>query len=149
VLLAVREGGTALVVDSANCDYTITIAVQPGDLLPLHCTAHGKALLSEMGRSQLTGILGCRPLQTYTKLTRKNIDRLSIDLSEVRTTGFATDEGEYHKDICGLAAPIRMGDDLVIGSIGIITRCSRLTTNALVYSEQVCKAAQYIGEMLA
>jgi DNA-binding IclR family transcriptional regulator len=41
----VRESKNALIVDSANAKQIITIAGKPGDLLPLHRTAHGAFVL--------------------------------------------------------------------------------------------------------
>jgi DNA-binding IclR family transcriptional regulator len=147
--LAVRASESALIVDSANAKHMITIAAEPGDLLPLHCTAHGKALLAGMDRSQLSAILGNAPLQRFTKITVENIDRLSRDLTVIKKRGFAADEGEYQKGIRCLAAPIRLDDDVIVGSIGIVAACSSsIAANSLFYSEQVCKAARDISEML-
>ena len=147
--LAVRARESALILDSANVKNLITIAGKPGDLVPLHCTAHGKALLADMDRSQLSDILGTGPLQRFTKTTVKNIDRLSRSLSVIRKRGFAADDGEYQKGLRCFAAPIRLEDDLIIGSIGIVEACSSsIATNGSFYAEQVCKAARDVSEML-
>jgi IclR family acetate operon transcriptional repressor len=83
-------------------------------------------------------------------MTVKNIDRLSRDLNAIRKQGFAADEGEYQKGIRCLAAPIRLEEDVIIGSIGIVAAwSSSIATDSLFYSEQVCKAAQDISEMLS
>jgi DNA-binding IclR family transcriptional regulator len=148
--LMVRAGRNALILDSADAKQMITIAGKPGDLLPLHCTAHGKALLAGMNRSQLNAILGTCPLQKYTKTTVKSLSRLSRDLSVISRRGFASDEGEFHKDIWALAAPIRLEQDVIVGSIGIVAACSQsVASDNLFYSEEVCKAAGDIGAMLS
>ena len=42
--LAIREGSSALFIDSARANHVIAVAGQTGELVPLYCTAHGKAL---------------------------------------------------------------------------------------------------------
>ena len=149
VHLAVRAGESALIVDSADANHRITIAGKPGALVPLHCTAHGKALLVDMDQSQLSAILGTGPLQRYTKMTVRSVHRLSRELTVIKRRGFASDEGEFHKDIHAIAAPIRLDDDVIVGSIGIVAPwSSSIATNDLFYSEQVCKAAQDISATL-
>src|SRR3984957_18837360 len=44
--LAIREGKNALFIDSAHANHVIAVAGQTGELVPLYCTAHGKALLA-------------------------------------------------------------------------------------------------------
>ena len=57
---AVREGGQVLFVDHhAPTGQVISVAGQTGEFAPLHCTAHGKALLADFDRSAEGPVGGC------------------------------------------------------------------------------------------
>src|ERR1700704_5301298 len=53
VHLAIREGRNALFIDHAAAGHVIAVSGQTGEMVPLHCTAHGKALLAGLDREQL------------------------------------------------------------------------------------------------
>src|SRR6266481_2021200 len=56
--LAVREGKHALFIDHATANHVIAISGQTGEMVPLHCTAHGKALLADLGYEELERLFG-------------------------------------------------------------------------------------------
>src|SRR5580698_9958660 len=51
--LAIREGKYALFIDHAAVSNVIAVAGQVGELVPLYCTAHGKALLADADEREL------------------------------------------------------------------------------------------------
>src|SRR5713226_9782765 len=67
--LAVREGTHALFIDHATTNHVIAISGQTGEMVPLYCTAHGKALLADLDHQELRSLFGTAPLTTYTKQT--------------------------------------------------------------------------------
>ncbi len=56
--LAVPEGRHALFVADAAANKVISISGQTGELVPLYCTAHGKALLADLDKAELRGVYG-------------------------------------------------------------------------------------------
>ena len=96
----------------------IAVAGQTGELVPLYCTAHGKALIADADEHELRSQFGAGPLQMYTKNTITTIKALAKECAAIRERGYATDESEYATDMRCIAAPIRLGNDIV-GSIGI------------------------------
>ena len=146
--LAIREGKSALFIDSAHATHVIAVAGQTGELVPLYCTAHGKALLADADERELRSQFGAGPLQIYTKNTINTIKALAKECASIRELGYATDESEYTPDVRCIAAPIRLGSDIV-GSIGISAPSSRFPKNLYSdYSEKVCSVAARIGESL-
>ncbi len=126
--LAVREGKRALFIDHATANHMISVSGQTGELVPLYCTAHGKALLADCDAPQLETILGSQPLTSYTSQTITALRKLAKHCEEIKRLGYATDEAEFQEGIRCVAAPIRDRDGSVIASIGIsapITRFSR------------------------
>jgi DNA-binding IclR family transcriptional regulator len=146
--LAIREGKQALFVDSAHATRVIAVAGQTGELVPLYCTAHGKALLADADERELRTLFGPGPLQIYTKNTINTIKGLARECAGIRERGYATDESEYAEEMRCIAAPIRFGNDIV-GSIGISAPSSRFTKNLYPeYAEKVCSVADRIGSSL-
>ena len=148
--LAVREGKSALFIDSAHANHVIAVAGQTGELVPLYCTAHGKALLADADERDLVSQFGPGPLQKYTARSLGNIKALANECAEIKKRGFATDEAEYNEGMRCVAAPIRLTDGSIVGSIGISAPESRfLKSHYPKYAKKICKVAADIGSMLS
>src|ERR1700722_14500995 len=80
--LAIREGKYALFIDHAAASNVIAVAGQVGELLPLYCTAHGKALLADCNNADLKAIFGSDKFQAYTKVTTITLEQLTRDCAE-------------------------------------------------------------------
>jgi DNA-binding IclR family transcriptional regulator len=146
--IAILEGKQALFVDCSTANHMVSVSSRIGELLPLYCTAHGKALLADATPAELKSLLGKTPLKKYTSTTINSLSALSKDLSVINKQGFAVDDAEFSPDLRCIAAPIRLGKSIV-GSIGISAPQLRVTpesshTNAL----HVSKIATKIGELL-
>jgi DNA-binding IclR family transcriptional regulator len=147
--LAIREGKQALFIDHAVANSVVAVTGQTGELIPLYCTAHGKALLADCDNAALKSLFGLEKFQAYTKRTTSTLDQLTRDCAEIRTQGFATDDGEYQEWIRCIAAPIRAGGGAIIGSIGVAAPLQHLTKDRyLVYGEQVSAVARQITNLL-
>lgn len=148
--LAIREGKSALFIDSVHATHVIAVAGQTGELVPLYCTAHGKALLADAEEEELRGQFGSGPLRRYTKNTITSIKALGKECNGIRRRGFATDESEYGPEMRCLAAPIRSTDNMIVGSIGVSAPASRFSKDMYsAYGEKVCRVADRIGEFLS
>ncbi|MEO8737604.1 MAG: IclR family transcriptional regulator [Edaphobacter sp.] len=148
--LAIREGNNALFIDSAHANHVIAVAGQTGELVPLYCTAHGKALLADANERELKAQFGLGPLQKFTETTITSIEALTKDCSAIKQRGFATDEAEYQEEMRCVAAPIRVQNDVIVGSIGISAPSSRFLKELYpLYAQQVCKVANDIGDLLS
>jgi len=147
--LAVREGKNALFIDSVHARRVIVVAGQTGELVPLYATAHGKALLADANEKELKSIFGTS-LQKHTKTTIQTYPALTKECTSIQQRGYATDEGEYLEGIRCVAAPIRLNDNNIVGSIGISAPATRfLKDNYPAYSKRVMQCANRIGELLS
>lgn len=117
--LAIREGRHALFIDHATANHVIAVSGQSGEMAPLYCTAHGKALLADFELRELRSIFGSAQLRSYTKQTTRTLAQLAETCAQIRAQGYATDDGEFQEGVRCAAAPIRGHDGMVIGSIGI------------------------------
>jgi IclR family transcriptional regulator, acetate operon repressor len=123
--LAIREGRQALFIDHATVNQVIVVSGQTGEMVPLYCTAHGKALLMDMEEAELRRLFGQAALRRHTKQTVHSIAELAEDCAQARARGFASDDSEFQEGVRCVAAPIRAHDGTVIGSIGISSPSQR------------------------
>jgi len=147
--LAVREGRKALFVDHVATSQVISISGQTGELVPLYCTSHGKALLADFDEATLRQLFGGNPLEPYTKQTLRTIADLAKACQEIKSRGYATDDSEFMEGVrCG-AAPIRDKDGMVIASIGISAPGTRFPPERQHdLATQVTEIASQIGELM-
>jgi DNA-binding IclR family transcriptional regulator len=80
-----------------------------GELVPTHCTASGKALLSERPRWRAS--LLERPLEAHTSRTLTERAALEQQAATIRRQGYAVENAEYRPGMRAVAAPIRVGDE--------------------------------------
>jgi DNA-binding IclR family transcriptional regulator len=148
--LAVREGREVFFIDHyASDDQGVIVAGRTGKLMPLHCTAHGKALLADFGLSELKALYGTTPLERYTARTSVSLPELAKVCSSVRAKGFSADDGEYLEDVRCVAAPIRDRGGLVIGSIGVSAPATRMAGDRdSVMARHVRDTAEHINGLL-
>jgi IclR family acetate operon transcriptional repressor len=150
VHLAIREGKQALFIDHAVTNHVIAVAGQTGELLPLYCTAHGKALLADCDKNDLKAIFGSEKLETHTKQTVASLEQLAKVCAQIKTQGYATDDSEYQEGLRCVAAPIRAEGGVIIGSIGISAPLQRFAKERYrICGEQCSTAAQRISELLS
>jgi IclR family acetate operon transcriptional repressor len=148
---AVREGGQAFFIDHHTATgQVVSVAGQTGEFAPLHCTAHGKALLADFDLKALKGLFGPAALRTYTRNTITSLPRLARACSRVRTSGFALDDGEYIEEVRCVAAPIRDPQGEVVASVGISSPVTRLHTKRIARAAaEVVASARAISASLS
>ena len=149
--LAVREGRQVFFVDHHACgDQGVIVAGQTGKLMPLHCTAHGKALLADLDVAELKDLFGGAPLHAYTRNTITSLTKLARTCERVRTDGFALDDGEYLAEVTCVAAPIRGPEGDIVASVGISSPVARLRSKGIARTAaEVVAAARAINAALA
>ena len=147
--LAVREGRKALFVDHVATSHVIAISGQTGELIPLYCTSHGKALLADLDEAALKALLGAAPLERLTKQTKVSLAELARECVQIHSRGYAIDNSEFMDGVRCLAAPIRDQDGSVIASIGISAPVARFPRERdKEYAVLVTESARQIGELL-
>jgi IclR family acetate operon transcriptional repressor len=147
--LAVREGRKALFIDHAATRHVIAISGQTGELVPLYCTSHGKALLADFDEQSLSSLLGTKPLKAWTQNTILSTPKLAKQCAEIRVRGYATDESEFLEGVRCIAAPIRDSEGAVIASIGISAPAARFPAEReKEFAENVTAVAVQIGKLI-
>jgi IclR family acetate operon transcriptional repressor len=148
--LAVREGRSALFIDHYSpSNHSIVVSGRTGELIPLHCTAHGKAVLADCGLAELKAVFGSSTLQARTSRTIVSLPQLAKACATVKADGYAIDNAEFEEEIRCLASPIRDKDGAIVASIGISAPASRLPQERVpAVGRQVSAAAKEISSIL-
>jgi IclR family acetate operon transcriptional repressor len=129
---AVQEGRQAFFIDHhPPIGQVVSVAGQTGEFAPLHCTAHGKALLADTNLTALKALFGRTPLHAYNRNTVTSLARLARVCARVRDEGFAIDDGEYIAEVRCVAAPIRDAQGEIVASVGISSPVTRLLTKRI------------------
>lgn len=90
-----------------------------GKTLPMHCTACGKAMLSQMSTAQVEAIIEKHGLPAATQNTITNRDQLMEVLASYRRQGYALDNEEESMGVKCVAMAIRTGRGDVAGALSI------------------------------
>ena len=96
------------------------VAVGLGEIMPMHASAAGKAVLAFLPRKEEERILQGLKLETFTAHTFRSVASLRRDLVEIRKHGIATNQQEFHNGINALAAPILNNEGRPVGSIALV-----------------------------
>lgn len=149
--LAIREGKQAFFIDHcASSNQIVQVTGQTGEFVPLHSTAHGKALLADCGVPELKAIFGPSALQVYTPRTVSSIAQLARVCAKIRADGYVVDDQEHVEGVRCLAAPVRDKDGVVIASIGISAPLGRLPRERYATAaREVCETAKEINAILS
>ena len=148
--LAIREGTHALFIDHcAPTNRIVTVLGQTGELVPLHCAAHGKALLADLGAADLKALFGTSTLPRHTERTISTVAELARVCARAKARGFAIDDGEDVEEVRCVAAPIRDEDGTVVASIGISAPMTRFPISRYAATaRRVSNAARKISASL-
>ncbi|MBO0731002.1 MAG: IclR family transcriptional regulator [Acidimicrobiaceae bacterium] len=144
VHLGVREGTQVLYLDRLSGSELPPIS-HVGARLPLHTTGIGKVLLAYAPEDVLGSVLA--NLTRVTRYTITDPDKLTEQLLQVRTEGYAYTREEMSLRACSLAVPVRDRDGEVPAALGLTVSSLDRNTTQLVAALTV--AANGIRRSLA
>jgi DNA-binding IclR family transcriptional regulator len=114
VYLGVLDRGQVVFLQHVESQNEWKSLMRLGSASPIHCTAIGQVLLSDLPDDQIGKTFSERGLKRYTKKTITSESGLLKRVVQIRSDGFAISDGEYRRDLCTIAAPIRgFGGDVV------------------------------------
>jgi DNA-binding IclR family transcriptional regulator len=103
--LGVLDGDSVVILASQESTAAINAAASLGDRLPLHATAAGKAILSQLSDDEIRAILPER-LAAHAEHTITDLEVLVRQVREVRESGLAHVDGELSLGLYAMAVPI-------------------------------------------
>jgi IclR family acetate operon transcriptional repressor len=136
--LALLDHNQAVYVDQVQSSSMIRSFPPIGTHVPLHCTAVGKVLLSDLSPEHLSQVIeqGLRPYTPNTILDPAELQRV---LEQVKERGFAVDLEEIELGGHCIAAPVLDNRQKVIAAMGISGPRLRVTSKRLPELTQIVK----------
>ena len=108
-VITMLDGIHAVSVDYAVSPSGVQILPEIGVRLPLHCTSQGKLMLAFQPAGRIKAFVHQDGMRQYTPHTITEPDSLYAVLSEIRTLGFAIEDGEYKVGLRSVSAPVFNG----------------------------------------
>ncbi len=128
--LAVLAGDHVVYVSTLNGTTLLSANAAIGQSGPLHCTATGKAIIANLPRGTAEALISSLEFEAFTPRTMTSAEALQQDLGQVRVTGYAVDDREYHPGVRCIAAPV-FGIGGVVASLGISAPADRMDNERL------------------
>lgn len=125
VHLVVQRDDSVVVVECLESPQAVRAHVNPGDVLPLHASTNGRALLSTQSDQAVRDLIS-KGLNAYTPMTITDPAVLEDVIQQVRVRGYASGVGQFRDGVHAVAAPIVVGG-VGIASIGVSTPAQRMT----------------------
>jgi IclR family acetate operon transcriptional repressor len=108
VNLGVLDGGRVSYLQIVESPQAMRFAAREGDRDPIHSTSLGKAIASQLSREHVLRILESEGMPTLTIRTVTDPEAFLAELEEVRTRGYAIDNGENEEGGRCVAVPLAL-----------------------------------------
>jgi IclR family acetate operon transcriptional repressor len=150
VNLGVRDGGEMVVVISAESKQLLRFSQAPGNRLPVHATAMGKATLSHSPRSIEDEVAALdMPLRRLTRKTITSPTTLCRELTLIRRRGYSIDDQEAIEGVRCVAVPILSPEGDLLAAMGVQGPAVRMTDEKLKRAVRPLRsAAQEVAHLL-
>jgi IclR family acetate operon transcriptional repressor len=89
------SGNEVVYLDRVETTAPLRIFLHPGSRVPVHASASGKMLLSQMTSGQRRKLLAHAPLPRHTPGTITDLEALEAQLVEIGRNGYAVDDEEF------------------------------------------------------
>lgn len=107
-VLAAASGAYAVFVDSVESPLAIRYTAKPGKMVPLHVTATGRALLSQMAPADRSSVLRRATFERYTPTTLMSVAAVEKEIKRSVERGWFEGNAEFTADLGGVALPLKM-----------------------------------------
>lgn len=131
VLLAVRDGGDALLVERLSSHHAMPVLYRVGGRLPLHSTGVGMVLLAFAEPAAQEEVLA-KPMVHEPEKVPVSPAALRRSLAEVRREGAATIRRRVPQPLVAVAAPIFDSSDQVTAAVSVVVPQERAEPRLLV-----------------
>jgi DNA-binding IclR family transcriptional regulator len=118
VTLSALVDDQVVVLELIQGPSVVNFGTEPGTVLPLHASAHGKVALA-FGPGDLLARCLSKPLKAWTPHTVCTRSALERAVAQVRARGWATSPNQVLQGINGLAAPIFGHSGAYAGAIAV------------------------------
>jgi DNA-binding IclR family transcriptional regulator len=126
VNLALLQRSQVVWAASFDGAHALRLSTTIGEIVPIHATAIGKAILSVLPEVEWTRLLPPEPYPSITANTRTSYEQLRADVQLARESGWALDDEESELSGVCVAAPIVGREGRPVGAISVSSVAGRL-----------------------
>ncbi|MGI6037359.1 MAG: IclR family transcriptional regulator [Limnochordia bacterium] len=152
--ICVLDAGEVVYIDKAEGSASLRLFSRIGKRAPVHATAAGKILLTDLAVGEVRQILQLHGMEPLTPQTINDEDELLFQLQEVRRLGYALDDEECEPGARCVAAPIYDYTQRVVAALSISGPLSRFSVDDLprlihIVREYGAKISRDLGYQLS
>ena len=149
ISLYIVDGTDRVCVERLESPQNVRIVARLGLRLPLYAGSAGKVILAFLNEEKQEAILNNAPLQPFTKHTITDVKALREELETIRKKGYSYSHGEWIQDASGVAAPIMVQIELVIGALTLSGPTQRFKQDVIEkYGREAIIAAMDISRQM-
>jgi IclR family transcriptional regulator, acetate operon repressor len=142
------SGDEVVYLDRVETPEPLRFYLRPGSRVPVHCSASGKIILSQLAPAQRGKLLGHASLKQYTPRTVTDLGRLEEELIRARRDGFALDDEEFLPGLICVAVLVPTGVEKSNMAVAVQAPVMRLSVDkALRLLPALQRAAEAIGRI--
>ena len=150
VHLTILQGRNVLFIETIESLQALRVGDRTGISLPAHCTASGKALLSELPLERLHELFPSEQLAGLTPHSLTSREALERELSQARERGYATNFDESEPDVSAISAAIHDRLSRARASLTVSAPSTRLHEDLVAQiAAATMRTAAEIGKRLA
>jgi IclR family pca regulon transcriptional regulator len=148
--MTVRDGQDIVYVARNKNRQIVSVDLQLGSRLPVHCTSMGKAQLIDLSRQELSDLLGEGPYREVGPNTITTLDALVAELDKIRRQGYAINDEELAAGLRSVAAPVRRRNGEIVAAVNVSVLGARVSRRDLeeVLAPMVVNTACEISQAL-
>ena len=139
--LGVRRGQEVEIIEQASSPQPLRFDHPVGNVINLHASAMGKALLAYSGQSPTTTVSALRSLAVFTTHTISSRELLADTLRRVAADGYAINEEERYAGVNAVAAPVLDAHGVARAAVGVQGPSVRLTMERMLEIAPLVRAA--------
>ncbi|WP_078542970.1 IclR family transcriptional regulator [Litchfieldia alkalitelluris] len=138
VHLGILENKNIVYVTKLESKNPISLYSQVGKIIPLYCSAMGKAILAEKPDLEIEQYLDQTKLVQHTATTLTTKDAVCKEINKIRQLGYAFDNSEHEDDVFCVGASLSLNDKNY-GAISVSVPRYRLTDE---FQQEIIEAVQ-------
>ncbi|HRY06699.1 MAG TPA: IclR family transcriptional regulator [Hyphomicrobiaceae bacterium] len=141
--LSMRLHDRSIYVDRVESGWPLRLNLEPGSLVPLHCTASGKLFLAAMVRARRQRLLEITGMTKHTPNTITNVEGMEREIKLIKERGYSIDKEEFIEGLVALAVPVLNAQGQTVAGIACHGPRSRLSVEtALSHLPLLRRAAE-------
>ena len=140
--------GGAFYLAKADGGRNLRLRTSPGDRLPLHCTAVGKAILAKLDPEFLEEFLRQAPFPRLSPATIIEATAFRDEIVQVRNMGYAIDREEYEPGLVCVAVPIEIPVYGFLGAVSVSGPSVRMRDPFGAMLDLLRKASQEVVDVV-